>query len=124
MCPLGLPTESLLRRPGAHHASAFTAAGKTLATASHDRKIALWDGHTGAPLAVLPGHTAEVWSVAYTPDGKSIVSVSNNSVVRLWDTRLIERDGIFRGHTKFVYGVAYHPDGELATKVLASFRLK
>jgi WD40 repeat protein len=48
---LDVPLESLLRRPRARHAIAFSPDGSRLATASHDFRVCLWDAHTGDAVA-------------------------------------------------------------------------
>jgi WD40 repeat protein len=65
-----------------------------LATGADDRTIKLWDRATGAELATLTGHAAEVVALAFTPDGKTLVSSGSESVLRLWQVsppREIER---------------------------------
>ena len=55
---LDVPVESLLRRPGARHAVAFSPDGTRLATASHALRICLWNAHTGESIAPpLAAHT-------------------------------------------------------------------
>jgi len=51
---------------------AFSPHGKTLATASVDKTVKLWDTATGKERATLRGHTDIVFSVAYSPDGKTL----------------------------------------------------
>ncbi|PZV21888.1 MAG: hypothetical protein DCF12_21115, partial [Snowella sp.] len=50
--------------------------GKTLASASRDRTVKLWDVGTGKLLRTLQGHQSEVYSVSYAPDGKTLASAS------------------------------------------------
>jgi WD40 repeat protein len=65
--------------------------GRTLATASDDSTVRLWDLTTPTqpqPLTTpLTGHTARVWSVAFAPDGHTLATASNDTTVRLWDLR-------------------------------------
>ena len=64
---------------------AFSPSGKTLASASSDSTVRLWDGRSGAPLQTLEGHSDIVSFVAFSPDGKTLASASNDRTVRLWE---------------------------------------
>jgi hypothetical protein len=51
-----------------------------------DRKMAVWNGATGAPAARVPGRDLEQFFDAFfTPDGDSLIGVSVNGIVRTWD---------------------------------------
>jgi WD40 repeat protein/tRNA A-37 threonylcarbamoyl transferase component Bud32 len=58
--------------------------GKTLASASSDNTIKLWDLSTKWELRTLKGHTREVTSVAFSPDGKSLASGSADGTINIW----------------------------------------
>jgi WD40 repeat protein len=63
---------------------AMSANGQTLASASEDGTVKLWDMATGRPRSTLDGHTAHVYSVAFSPDGRILATGSRDTTVRLW----------------------------------------
>jgi RNA polymerase sigma factor (sigma-70 family) len=94
---------------------AWSPDGNTLASASEDGTIRLWDVKTGKKKTTLNGHTKAVCSVAYSPDGRMLASGGDDKTIRLWDVKTGEELDILRGAGS-VTSLAFSPDG----KTLAS----
>jgi WD40 repeat protein len=95
---------------------AFSHDSKTLASASYDNTIKLWDASTGACTATLEGHTNLANSVAFSHDSKTLASASDDNTIKLWDAATGACTATLEGHTNLVNSVAFSYD----SKTLAS----
>jgi hypothetical protein len=94
--------------------AALSRDGDTLASASADKTIRLWDVRTHRSLgAPLTGHTAAVSAVAFSRDGRTLASASADKTIRLWDARTRKPVGApMIGHPSPVSSVAFSRDGD------------
>lgn len=88
----------------------FSPNGTRIAVAS-STGIWIYDAHTGAELALLPGHEGGVGSVVFSPDNKTLASGGYREIL-LWDIDTGKILKSFKGHKGWV-GVGISGDGKI-----------
>ena len=98
--------------------------GSRLASCSGDGTARIWDGTTGACLAVLGGgpnsHEGGLNDVAWSPDGVHVATAGDDATARVWGVEAAIEAGrrgapspapvkTLRGHTSYVFAVAFNP---------------
>ncbi|MFT4637266.1 MAG: serine/threonine protein kinase/WD40 repeat protein [Verrucomicrobiales bacterium] len=71
--------------------------GVTLASASLDHSIGLWDLASRRSVAMLRGHRHEVWSLAFAPDNQSLVTGGKDGSLLLWPNQAPSRSDVITG---------------------------
>ncbi len=109
--------KKLLGKIDAHDAAvtvvAFAPDGKTLASASVDRTIKLWNVETRTATATLKQHAWTVWSLAFTPDGKHLASGGLDGMLLLWNVQPAAPQLVWaQAHQFPVRAVAFDGDGK------------
>jgi WD40 repeat protein len=93
----------------------FSSDGNTLAAASDDNSLRIWDLRKPvAKPSSLEGSQKNILSVCFSPDGHTLASAGADKIVRLWDLKNPSaKSKELRGHDFQVNSVAFSPDGTI-----------
>jgi WD40 repeat protein len=80
----GIITETLEGHQTWINAVAFNRSGSQFASASLDRRFAVWSSGDPIPTHLVEGHSNQVWTVAFSPDGHWLATGSDDGTARLW----------------------------------------
>ena len=81
----------------------------SLASASLDRRIIVWDLQTGTPIQQLEGHSKGVSSLCFLNNKEILVSTGIDQSVRVWDLTSGELIRSMNNHTFPVHDLALRP---------------
>ncbi len=82
----------------------------TLASASLDRSIILWNLSTGKPIKQFEGHSRGVSSLCFLNDNQLLVSTGIDQNIRVWDLSSGELLRSMNNHTLPVHDLALRPN--------------
>ncbi len=105
---------SVYTQAGMVEDAAFSPDGKTLAIASREGTVQLFDVATGALHFSLKGHSSSVNALAFSPDGRTLATGGSDQTIRLWNTQtgreLMQMD-LGNAAMGGVETLAFSPDG-------------
>jgi len=104
---------------------AFSPDSKTLASASYDGTLKLWDMNTGKERATLGEYMGCLGYVTFSPDGKTLASgaigapfgLPDLGDVKLWDVATGKVRTTLKENDDYVHSVAFSPDGKTLASV-------
>ncbi|ETO19228.1 WD-40 repeat protein [Reticulomyxa filosa] len=90
----------------------FSADGRKIVSASHDRTVRVWDVESGKQLQIFRGHDNRVFAARFSPDGNIVVSCSGDGTIRLWDVNTGTEVMKLKSDTNRIWDVNFSPDGK------------
>src|SRR5215813_2565316 len=87
----------------------FSSNGKSLASASWDQSVNLWEPSSGTLLKTLH-RELEIMTVAFSPDSKTLAIGGYDKSVSLLDSNTLELQSQLRAHSGYVSAIAFSPD--------------
>jgi uncharacterized protein with WD repeat len=115
--PVEFRRDAQWRRENGHGkvvtALVYTPDSKTLAAASMDGSVRLWDAEATKVLRTLKTSSLELYALAISPDGKLLASAGSWGEVQIWDIASGQEVRVLKGHDGPVAAVTFSPDGKL-----------
>jgi WD40 repeat protein len=85
---------------------------ETVATASYDQAVKLWDKGTQQELRSLTGESLAVFALALSPDGQRLATGGGDGTLRLWDVATSQVVASVKGSSNdAIMSLAFSPDG-------------
>jgi WD40 repeat protein len=89
---------------------AFSPNGRSIASASRDKTLRIWDANATNPAPDNIHHSDQIYYAHFSNDGQLIVSGSRDQTVKVWDTLTGTLSTTLNGHTGPVYNAIILPD--------------
>jgi RNA polymerase sigma factor (sigma-70 family) len=94
------------------YSSAFSADGRTIATAHADSTISLWEVLSGKPYGQFKTGGQPITTLAFTPNGKVLVGGGIDGAIRFWEADTGKELAVRKGHIRGILSLAIAADGK------------
>ena len=91
--------------------ASFSANGRRILTASHDKTAQIWDTGSGQAIGAAMIHGGQVYAAIFNSDGTRVVTGSEDKTARIWDAATGQPIGVPMQHDGLVVSVNFSPDG-------------
>jgi WD40 repeat protein len=108
----GAELSRIVKNNEAVYSAGINPAGNTVAAASGDNTVKVWDLFEGKMRTLLRGHTDPVTAVGFSRDGGHIASASDDNRIIIWDVRTADKLQSFFAHNDRIYALSYNTGGD------------
>ncbi|WP_416676366.1 WD40 domain-containing protein [Egbenema bharatensis] len=110
---------------GAVRSLSFSPDGQTIATASEDNTLQLWDLENPQMPTSRRDHQGAIYAVSFSPDGQMLATASGDHTVKLWWRKCDwQCPYTLEAHQAAVYSVSFSSDGQMLATASADHTVK
>jgi|GEM_PF-1208205 len=102
-------------------APAISPDAKLVAAGHSDKRVYVWDLHTGETRFILEGHGGEVKHWGFSPNGKWLASGSDDGTVRIWDPSKGKLIQVITGFKNDIWRIRFMSNGQELRVYLAEW---
>jgi WD40 repeat protein len=108
----GAELSRIVRNNEAVYSAAINTEGNSIAAASGDNTVKVWDIFKGKMRTLLRGHTEPVTAAGFSGDGGQIASASNDNRIIIWDAKTADKLQSFFAHSAEIYTLSFSTTGD------------
>ena len=105
-------TKKFKKHKGGYYAIAFSPDRSIVANGYRNRRIKLWNIHSGKELlSIQTKFNKQIITLDFSPDGNKIAAAGEDGIIKIWDTKKGAELCVLQVHYAKIESIAFSPDG-------------